>query len=80
VATVNESAIANESAPILRERGKVLTPRHLLKEVWGGEDSGDVQALRVFVRQLRQKLEADPERPRHILTEPGVGYRLQIQE
>jgi len=60
--------------------GKVLTHRHLLQEVWGGENSGDVQALRVFIRQLRQKLEADPERPRHILTEPGVGYRLQMQE
>jgi len=60
--------------------GKVLTHRHLLHEVWGGQDSADVQALRVFIRQLRQKLEANPEQPRHILTEPGVGYRLQIQE
>jgi two-component system, OmpR family, KDP operon response regulator KdpE len=60
--------------------GKVLTHRHLLREVWGGEESADVQALRVFIRQLRQKLEANPEQPRHILTEPGVGYRLQIQE
>jgi two-component system KDP operon response regulator KdpE len=60
--------------------GKVLTHRHLLKEVWGDVDGGDVQALRVFIRQLRQKLEANPEQPRHILTEPGVGYRLQIQE
>jgi len=60
--------------------GKVLTHRHLLKEVWGGAGGGDVQALRVFIRQLRQKLESDPEQPRHILTEPGVGYRLQIQE
>jgi high-affinity K+ transport system ATPase subunit B len=80
VATVNESAITGESAPVIRETGKVLTHRHLLQEVWGGEDSGDVQALRVFIRQLRQKLETDSERPRHILTEPGVGYRLQIQE
>ena len=60
--------------------GKVLTHRHLLRQVWGSADSVDVQALRVFIRQLRQKLEADPERPRHILTEPGVGYRLQMQE
>jgi two-component system KDP operon response regulator KdpE len=56
--------------------GKVLTHRHLLREVWNAEDAGDVQSLRVFIRQLRQKLEADPARPRHILTEPGVGYRL----
>ena len=58
--------------------GKVLTHRHLLREVWGGEDRADVQAIRVFIRQLRQKLEADPERPRHILTEPAIGYRLQL--
>ena len=56
--------------------GKVLTHRHLLREVWNAELTGDVQSLRVFIRQLRQKLEQDPERPRHILTEPGVGYRL----
>jgi two-component system KDP operon response regulator KdpE len=57
--------------------GKVLTHRHLLREVWKDETGGDVQYLRVYVRQLRQKIEADPERPVHILTEPGVGYRLQ---
>jgi two-component system, OmpR family, KDP operon response regulator KdpE len=59
--------------------GKVLTHRHILREVWGGEDRADIQALRVFIRQLRQKLEADPERPRHILTEPAIGYRLQLE-
>jgi len=58
--------------------GKVLTHRHLLREVWNAEMTGDVQSLRVFIRQLRQKLEADPERPRHIVTEPGVGYRLLV--
>ena len=57
--------------------GKVLTHRHLLREVWKDETGGDVQYLRVYVRQLRQKIETDPERPTHILTEPGVGYRLQ---
>jgi two-component system KDP operon response regulator KdpE len=56
--------------------GKVLTHRQLLREVWGPAQEDDVQYLRVFVRQLRQKLEADPARPAHILTEPGVGYRL----
>jgi two-component system, OmpR family, KDP operon response regulator KdpE len=55
--------------------GKVLTHRHLLRAVWG-RDSADPQYLRVYIRQLRQKLEADPEQPAHILTEPGVGYRL----
>ena len=55
--------------------GKVLTHRHLLREVWRNE-SVDPQYLRVYVRQLRQKIEADPSVPRHVLTEPGIGYRL----
>lgn len=57
--------------------GKVLTHRHLLKAVWGSELEADVQYLRVYIRQLRAKLELDPERPALILTEPGVGYRLK---
>jgi two-component system, OmpR family, KDP operon response regulator KdpE len=55
--------------------GKVLTHKHLLREVWRDE-SVDPQYLRVYVRQLRQKIEADPSTPRHVLTEPGIGYRL----
>lgn len=55
--------------------GKVLTHKHLLREVWH-DPSVDPQYLRVYVRQLRQKIEADPSTPRHVLTEPGVGYRL----
>lgn len=55
--------------------GKVLTHRHLLREVWRDE-AVDPQYLRVYIRQLRQKIEADPATPRHVLTEPGVGYRL----
>jgi two-component system KDP operon response regulator KdpE len=55
--------------------GKVLTHKHLLREVWRDE-SIDPQYLRVYVRQLRQKIEADPSTPRHVLTEPGIGYRL----
>jgi len=57
--------------------GKVLTHKHLLREVWGPA-TADVQYLRIYVRQLRQKLEADPERPRLSITEPGVGYRLIV--
>jgi two-component system KDP operon response regulator KdpE len=55
--------------------GKVLTHKHLLREVWRNE-AVDPQYLRVYVRQLRQKIEADPSAPRHVLTEPGIGYRL----
>jgi len=55
--------------------GKVLTHRFMLREIWGGD--ADVQYLRIYIRALRQKIEADPERPRHILTETGVGYRLR---
>lgn len=60
---------------LVAHAGKVLTHRMILKEVWGGET--DVQYLRIYIRQLRQKIESEPERPRHILTETGVGYRLQ---
>jgi two-component system KDP operon response regulator KdpE len=56
--------------------GKVLTHRHLLREVWGIDSGGELQYLRVYIRQLRQKLEKDPEQPAHILTEAGVGYRF----
>lgn len=60
---------------LVAHAGKVLTHRFILKEVWGGET--DIQYLRIYVRQLRQKIEPDPERPHHILTETGVGYRLR---
>nr|WP_210308616.1 response regulator [Prosthecomicrobium pneumaticum] len=58
--------------------GKVMTHRQLLTAVWGPAHDEDVQYLRVFVAQLRQKLEADPGEPHLILTEPGVGYRLDV--
>jgi two-component system, OmpR family, KDP operon response regulator KdpE len=58
--------------------GKVLTHHFMLREIWG--DDADVQYLRVYVRSLRQKIETDPERPSHILTETGVGYRLRAPD
>ncbi len=61
---------------LLKHSGKVLTHRYLLREVWGPLDSQETHYLRVFVASLRRKLEADPARPRYILTEPGVGYRF----
>jgi two-component system, OmpR family, KDP operon response regulator KdpE len=63
---------------LVAHAGKVLTHRHLLREVWGPAHAEEVQYLRVFIRGLRQKLEDDPTRPKHILTELGVGYRLQL--
>jgi two-component system KDP operon response regulator KdpE len=65
-------------ALLVKHAGKVLTHRFILGRLWGA--GGDVQQLRVYVRQVRQKIEADPEQPRHILTETGVGYRLTAQE
>ena len=63
---------------LVAHAGKVLTHRYLLREVWGPAQEREVQYLRVFIRGLRQKLEPNPERPTHIRTELGVGYRLQL--
>lgn len=67
-------------ALLVRHAGKVLTHRHLLREIWGPANVEDVQYLRVYVRSLRQKLKEDPARPRYILTETSVGYRLQASD
>jgi len=61
---------------LVQHAGKVLTHQFLLKEVWGPADVNEVQYLRVYMAQLRHKLEAEPTQPRYLLTEPGVGYRL----
>jgi two-component system KDP operon response regulator KdpE len=63
---------------LVAHAGKVLTHRFVLREVWGGDV--DVQYLRIYIRALRQKIELDPERPVHILTETGVGYRLRAPD
>jgi two-component system KDP operon response regulator KdpE len=60
---------------LVQHAGKVLTHRFLLKELW--DELTDAQYLRVYVRQLRQKIESDPERPHVLLTETGIGYRLR---
>ena len=65
---------------LIRHAGRVITQRQLLSEVWGPNHTEQAQYLRVYMAQLRRKLEADPARPRHLLTEPGVGYRLVTQE
>ncbi len=61
---------------LARHAGRVLTHRQILAQVWGPAHGGDTQYLRVFIGQLRQKLEDDPAEPKLILTEPGVGYRI----
>jgi two-component system KDP operon response regulator KdpE len=58
--------------------GRVLTHAYLLRTVWGPEYEGETQVLRVFIAQLRRKAEQDPAHPRHIRTEPGVGYRFHL--
>jgi len=61
----------------LVNRGKMLTHKQILKEVWGAAHTEDMQYLRVYVRQLREKIESDPAAPRYIVTEPGIGYRME---
>jgi two-component system KDP operon response regulator KdpE len=60
---------------LVQNAGKVVTHKSLLKEIWGSE--ADIQYLRIYIRALRHKIETDPERPQHIQTEQGVGYRLR---
>ena len=60
--------------------GRVLTHGYLLRTVWGPEYEGESQLLRVFIGQLRRKVERDPSRPQHILTDPGVGYRFRLDD
>lgn len=63
----------------LIHRGKMLTHAQILKDVWGPAHAGDMQYLRVYVSQLREKIEPVPEHPRYIITEPGIGYRMETQ-
>jgi two-component system KDP operon response regulator KdpE len=64
---------------LVQHAGKVVTQTQLLKEVWGPAYAEESHYLRVYMSQLRHKIEADPARPRYLLTEPGVGYRLKIE-
>lgn len=63
-------------AVLVKNAGRVLTHRQLLRDIWGPEYGDERHYLRVYMAQLRRKLEADPARPRYLRTEPGVGYRL----
>jgi two-component system KDP operon response regulator KdpE len=62
--------------PLARQTGMIVMQSQLLREVWGPDRLDSTQSLRVCMRNLRQKLEVDPSRPRHLITEPGLGYRL----
>jgi two-component system KDP operon response regulator KdpE len=67
-------------AKLAEADGKVLTHKELLRSIWGPAHVDDMQYLRVFIGQLRQKIEADPAAPRLILTQPGIGYRFMADE
>ena len=76
-AAVHLTPIEFELVRVLTQhRGRLVTHRQLLREVWGPEYAQETHYLRVHVAHIRAKLEADPSRPRHLLTEPGVGYRM----
>jgi two-component system, OmpR family, KDP operon response regulator KdpE len=62
---------------LVRNRGRLITQRQLLQDVWGPSYGSESNYLRVYVAQLRRKLEPEPSRPRYLLTEPGMGYRFQ---
>jgi two-component system KDP operon response regulator KdpE len=63
-------------AHLVAHSNKVMTHRMILQHVWGEQYSDEAEYLRVYVGRLRRKLESDPSNPRHLLTEPGVGYRF----
>ncbi|MDA8083906.1 MAG: response regulator [Nitrospiraceae bacterium] len=67
-------------ATLIRHAGKVITHTLLMKEVWGSGYSDQTHYLRIYMAQLRHKLEADPARPRFLINEPGIGYRLRIEQ
>ncbi len=64
---------------LIRHAGKVVTHRQLLKEAWGPDSTRETHYVRVYMAQLRQKIESEPARPKFLLTEPGVGYRLKAE-
>jgi len=66
-------------ARLVRNTGQVVTHRQLLADVWGAEFTAHTHYLRIYMANLRAKLEAEPAEPRHLLTEPGVGYRLAAE-
>jgi two-component system KDP operon response regulator KdpE len=77
-----EIELSDQEFGILREfvlhAGRALTHRRLVRAAWGTEEAGDVRVLRTCIRRIREKIELSPSQPRHIVTEAGIGYRLEI--
>lgn len=65
---------------LVTQAGKVVTHQHLLREVWGPASADQTHYVRIYIGQLRQKIEPDPSQPRYVITEPGVGYRLRSED
>lgn len=65
---------------LTRNAGMIVTQKQLIREAWGPDRLGDTRGLRSYIKQLRQKLEIDPHQPRYIVTEAGIGYRLNVEE
>ena len=65
---------------LVRNRGRLVTQHELLQQVWGPQYERETHYLRIYMSQIRRKLEPDPSRPRHFITEPGMGYRFVVEE
>jgi two-component system KDP operon response regulator KdpE len=65
---------------LVRNRGRLVSQHQLLQQVWGPQYERETHYLRIYMSQIRRKLEADPSRPRHFITEPGMGYRFVVEE
>ena len=65
---------------LARERGKLVAQQKLLQQVWGPQYERETHYLRIYMSQIRRKLEPDPSRPRYFITEPGMGYRFVVEE
>jgi two-component system KDP operon response regulator KdpE len=63
---------------LARNHGRLVSQRQILNDVWGPAYTSETSYLRVYLTQLRRKLEPEPARPRHLITEPGMGYRLEL--
>ena len=86
IVTVNDNQISLTPTEydilrlLMQNAGKVITHHHLLRQVWGTAYESEMHILRVNISNLRRKIETDPARPRHLITEPGVGYRLRAED